>query len=112
MDIPLGGKRYDFVCVKSGKGEDGESVVQALIESGPYRGRRVSGSGHQCSGIRTGHRFSALLEVEYIDRSTGLRVDKGWRQGNVVVRYDLCDIGEVTSGESQRIIDLKRKFRR
>lgn len=107
-DIPIGNCRYDFVCVKSGRGEDGQPIIHALIDSGPYRGRRVSGTGQ----LRVGQRFSALLDVTYYDRLSGLPVDKGWRDGNVVIRYDLCEIGEVETGESLKTINHKRKFLR
>lgn len=86
-DIPPKG-RYDMVALKVGPNATKDMTVVALIDNGPFKGKRVSGTR---ALAKVGQRFSALVTPVYTAKDTGEEVDPSYADSNVVVRYSLSD---------------------
>ena len=110
-DIPVGGERYDMLVTKAGLNDDGEPFAHLTIETGQFKGKRISGPVP--SGVRAGHRLSALLHVAYYSRITQEPVEGHFRDDNVVVRYSLTDHARRMDGRpSNPLPDPRSRFRR
>lgn len=99
-DIPTHGERYDVTVTAVGEDKTGRQIVKALIDNGPFKGKRVSdASGGIAAGLH--ERFSILLYV---------RVDKG--SGRTYVKYAMAEKGPPSAPAEIVLRTPQQKFTR
>jgi hypothetical protein len=105
-DIPTSGY-YDFTVIKRSLTS---TFVQAIIDTGQYKGKRVSGDG---GGYKVGDRFRAYLEVVTQARIEGKLVDVPvtFKEADVFVTYNLTDHHQPENDPEFRL-RTKSRFRR
>ena len=99
-DIPVHGQRYDMTVTAVGENKEGQTVVKALIDNGPLKGKRVSDTSGGL-GVELHDRFSAIVYV---------RVDKGATKS--YYRYALGESSDPLAPPEIKLKTAKQKFTR
>lgn len=129
-DVPESGERYNIVLEKAGMTRGKVAMAHWIIDSGRYKGCRVSsrlmrpdGSHLEKEDViafhkkhKLSYRCSAVLTVSRQAKVGTIwqDVDADYNESDVIVTYELSDYGEPTA-PSQLAAVLKRnsvKFRR
>lgn len=115
-DIPAKG-RYDFTVTKAGFNKEGEWVVHATIDNGPYRMKRASTVipiDFEGTPPQKFERFSAELSVEPIAKINGewVPVEITHKDHDVVITYGLTEFDKPKNKPQVNFREHKDKFRR